>query len=155
MRKSTRSSFRRTWILLSLGGVSSEGDQRKIKKIRRRTRLLVPLGDCAETANVAAKRSRFLVQAVYDRAYRENVTLAPEAHGDTHLRSVPELLGARAIRSAQPQALSSSIRSKRKLAVKWSRIARGHETAPAGQGSRATVTGSASWSLRDAVFPRR
>lgn len=64
-------------VTLVEGAVSSEEDLHKIQVIRGRTRLLVSLGDCAVTANVPGMRNPFPVQAVYDRAYRENVTLAP------------------------------------------------------------------------------
>jgi NAD-reducing hydrogenase small subunit len=62
-------------ITLVEGAVSSEEDLRKIRIVRNRTTLLVSLGDCAVTANVPAMRNPFPVQAVYDRAYRENATL--------------------------------------------------------------------------------
>ncbi|HZP04939.1 MAG TPA: hypothetical protein VFB43_08565 [Terracidiphilus sp.] len=64
-------------VTLVEGAVSSEEDLHKIQVIRGRTKLLVSLGDCAVTANVPGMRNPFPVQAVYDRAYRENVTLAP------------------------------------------------------------------------------
>ncbi|HVZ83771.1 MAG TPA: hypothetical protein VG893_08850 [Terracidiphilus sp.] len=64
-------------ITLVEGAVSSEEDLHKIKLVRGRTRLLVSFGDCAVTANVPGMRNPFPVQAVYDRAYRENVTLNP------------------------------------------------------------------------------
>jgi NAD-reducing hydrogenase small subunit len=64
-------------ITLVEGAVSSEEDLHKIQAIRLRTKLLVSLGDCAVTANVPAMRNPFPVQAVYDRAYRENATLTP------------------------------------------------------------------------------
>jgi NAD-reducing hydrogenase small subunit len=64
-------------ITLVEGAVSSEEDLHKIKAIRGRTKLLVSLGDCAVTANVPAMRNPFPVQAIYDRAYCENVTLSP------------------------------------------------------------------------------
>jgi NAD-reducing hydrogenase small subunit len=75
-------------ITLVEGAVSSEEDLHKIQKIRRHTKLLVSLGDCAVTANVPAMRNPFPVQAVYDRAYCENVTLAP---GTPH-EMIPRLL---------------------------------------------------------------
>ena len=52
-------------------------DLRKIKMIRERTKILVSLGDCAVTANVPGMRNPFGTKAVYDRAYRENVTFDP------------------------------------------------------------------------------
>jgi NAD-reducing hydrogenase small subunit len=75
-------------ITLVEGAVSSDEDLHKIKAIRGRTKLLVSLGDCAVTANVPAMRNPFPVQAIYDRAYRENVTLAP----GTPDQIVPRLL---------------------------------------------------------------
>ena len=75
-------------ITLVEGAVSSDEDLHKIKAIRRRTKLLVSLGDCAVTANVPAMRNPFPVQAIYDRAYLENVTLAP----GTPNQVVPRLL---------------------------------------------------------------
>jgi NAD-reducing hydrogenase small subunit len=75
-------------ITLVEGAVSSDEDLHKIKSIRSRTKLLVSLGDCAVTANVPAMRNPFPVQAIYDRAYRENVTLAP----GTPDQVVPRLL---------------------------------------------------------------
>lgn len=75
-------------ITLVEGAVSSEEDLHKIQKIRRQTKLLVSLGDCAVTANVPAMRNPFPVQAICDRAYRENVTQAP----GTPDQVVPRLL---------------------------------------------------------------
>ncbi|HUB17981.1 MAG TPA: hypothetical protein VL990_05060 [Acidobacteriaceae bacterium] len=75
-------------ITLVEGAVSSDEDLHKIKSIRRRTKLLVSLGDCAVTANVPAMRNPFPVQAIYDRAYHENATLAP----GTPDQVVPRLL---------------------------------------------------------------
>jgi len=64
-------------ITLVEGAVSSEEDLHKIKLVRERTKILVSLGDCAVTANVPAMRNPFVTQAIYDRAYRENVTFDP------------------------------------------------------------------------------
>lgn len=75
-------------IALVEGAVSSEEDLHKIQLIRNRTKLLVSLGDCAVTANVPAMRNPFTVQAVYDRAYRENTTLTEGTPHDV----VPRLL---------------------------------------------------------------
>jgi NAD-reducing hydrogenase small subunit len=75
-------------ITLVEGAVSSEEDLHKIQKIRLQTKFLVSLGDCAVTANVPAMRNPFPVQAIYDRAYRENVTQTP----GTPDQVVPRLL---------------------------------------------------------------
>ena len=64
-------------IALIEGAVSSEEDLHKIQMIRKKTRTLVSLGDCAVTANVPGMRNPFGVKAVCDRAYTENVTLNP------------------------------------------------------------------------------
>ncbi len=64
-------------VTLVEGAVSSEGDLDKIKIVRERTKTLVSLGDCAVTANVPGMRNPFGTKAVYDRAYRENVTFDP------------------------------------------------------------------------------
>jgi len=64
-------------VTLVEGAVSSEEDLHKIKIVRERTRILVSLGDCAVTANVPGMRNPFGTKAVYDRAYRENVTFDP------------------------------------------------------------------------------
>lgn len=64
-------------VTLVEGAVSSEEDLHKIKMIRERTKILVSLGDCAISANVPGMRNPFGAKAVYDRAYRENVTFDP------------------------------------------------------------------------------
>jgi NAD-reducing hydrogenase small subunit len=64
-------------VTLVEGAVSSEDDLHKIRLVRERTRILVSLGDCAVTANVPGMRNPFGTKAVYDRAYRENVTFDP------------------------------------------------------------------------------
>jgi len=77
-------------ITLVEGAVSSEEDLHKIHMVRERTKTLVSLGDCAVTANVPSMRNPFPLKAVYDRAYRENVTLDP----GTPNQVVPALLPA-------------------------------------------------------------
>src|SRR3954453_19106685 len=64
-------------VTLVEGAVSSEEDLYKIKIVRARTKILVSLGACALAANVPGMRNRFGTKAVYDRAYRENVTFDP------------------------------------------------------------------------------
>jgi NAD-reducing hydrogenase small subunit len=62
-------------LTLVEGAVASEEDKEKIEHIRKHTRILVSLGDCAVTANVPSMRNQFGVQAVCDRAYKENATI--------------------------------------------------------------------------------
>jgi NAD-reducing hydrogenase small subunit len=75
-------------IALIEGAVSSEEDLHKIELVRSRTRILVSLGDCAVTANVPSMRNPFGVEAVCDRAYRENVTLSAGTPNEV----IPKLL---------------------------------------------------------------
>jgi NAD-reducing hydrogenase small subunit len=75
-------------VTLVEGAVSSEEDLHKIKMVRQRTSTLVSLGDCAITANVPSMRNPFPTKAVYERAYLENVTLAPRVPDQV----VPKLL---------------------------------------------------------------
>jgi NAD-reducing hydrogenase small subunit len=75
-------------ITLVEGAVSSEEDLHKIQAIRGRTRILVSLGDCAVTANVPGMRNPFILESIYDRAYRETATLNP----GTPDQVVPRLL---------------------------------------------------------------
>lgn len=76
-------------VALVEGGVATEEDLHKIQLIRKHTKTLVSLGDCAVTANVPSMRNPFGVKAVCDRAYRENVTLDAGIPDEV----VPKLLG--------------------------------------------------------------
>jgi len=60
-------------ISLVEGSVSTDEDERKIRMIRERTKILVSLGDCAVTGNVPSMRNTIPVDAIFDRVYRENV----------------------------------------------------------------------------------
>jgi NAD-reducing hydrogenase small subunit len=62
-------------VTLVEGAVSTDEDLIKIREVRMRTKLLVALGDCAITGNVPAMRTRFGVDTVLDRAYRENAQI--------------------------------------------------------------------------------
>lgn len=62
-------------IALVEGAVSTDEDERKIKKIREHTRILVSLGDCAVTGNVPVMRNAFPVEALFERAYKETATV--------------------------------------------------------------------------------
>ena len=80
-------------VTLVEGAVSSEEDLHKIQLVRKRTTILVSLGDCAVTANVSGMRNPFPVRSVYHRAYVENVTLAP---------GIPEQVVPRLLPHARP-----------------------------------------------------
>ena len=62
-------------ITLVEGAVSSEEDLHKVRAVRKKTKTLISLGDCAVTANVPSMRNPFGVKAIMNRAYVENATL--------------------------------------------------------------------------------
>jgi NAD-reducing hydrogenase small subunit len=64
-------------VCLVEGAVSSEEDLHKIKMVRERTKTIVAFGDCAVTSNVPGMRNPIGPDALFDRAYRENVTINP------------------------------------------------------------------------------
>lgn len=61
-------------IALVEGAVASVDDEKKIRKIRAHTKMLVAMGDCAITANVPSMRNPIGPGPILDRAYKENVT---------------------------------------------------------------------------------
>jgi len=70
------------------GAVSSQDDLEKIQHVRRHTRLLVALGDCAITSNVPAMRNPIPVKKLLDRIYVEGVN----THPGVPTEGVPQLL---------------------------------------------------------------
>jgi len=56
-------------VTLVEGAVSNQDDLKLVQKIRRRTRLLVALGDCAVTGNVPSMRNGIPVKALLERGY--------------------------------------------------------------------------------------
>lgn len=78
-------------VTLVEGAVSSNEDLEKIRHIRKHTKILVSLGDCAVTANVPSMRNSFRVGEVLDRAYIENASTQqqiPNVSVPTLLRQV-------------------------------------------------------------------
>ena len=61
-------------IALVEGAVASEDDEKKIKKIRAHTKVLVAMGDCAVTGNVPSMRNPFGPEKILERAYIENAS---------------------------------------------------------------------------------
>jgi len=59
------------------GSISTDEDLHKAQAFREHCTLLISLGDCAVNGNVPAMRNQFKLDAVMDRAYRENVTTHP------------------------------------------------------------------------------
>ena len=61
-------------IALVEGAVASEDDEKKIRKVRAHSKLLIAMGDCAITGNVPSMRNSFGPEAILDRAYIENAS---------------------------------------------------------------------------------
>jgi len=82
--------FPETDITLVEGAVANQEHLEHIRTVRRRTKILVSLGDCAVTGNVTAMRNLFKLEDVLDRAYRQTATVVigiPSGNG-----AVPRLL---------------------------------------------------------------
>jgi NAD-reducing hydrogenase small subunit len=62
-------------IALVEGAVASVDDEKKIKKIREHSKMLIAIGDCAITGNVPSMRNPMGPQAILERAYFENATI--------------------------------------------------------------------------------
>jgi len=75
-------------VTLVEGAVSSEEDLEKIRHIRKHTKCLVSLGDCAVNGNVPSMRNAFAVKDVEHRAYFENADLQQQVPATV----VPKLL---------------------------------------------------------------
>ena len=78
------------------GSVSSEEDLHRAQTFRKHCKLLISLGDCAVNGNVPAMRNQYKLEAVMDRAYRENVSehpAIPTVHVPVLLRQVRPVHG--------------------------------------------------------------
>jgi NAD-reducing hydrogenase small subunit len=58
-------------VTLVEGGVSSQEDLEKIRKVRQQSRVLVSLGDCAVTGNISAMRNPTPARKLLERIYVE------------------------------------------------------------------------------------
>ena len=65
-------------IALVEGAVASVDDEKKIRKIRAHSKLLVAMGDCAVAGNVPSMRNPFGPESILDRAYIETATIQPQ-----------------------------------------------------------------------------
>jgi NAD-reducing hydrogenase small subunit len=77
-------------VVLIEGAVSSEEDLEKLHKIRKRSKILVSLGDCAVTSNVPSMRNPFSVGEVEHRAYVENAECNQGAPREVIPRLLPQ-----------------------------------------------------------------
>jgi len=65
-------------ITLVEGAVSSVDDEKKIRKVRTHSKMLIAMGDCAITGNVPSMRNPIGPEAILNRAYIENVQAQPQ-----------------------------------------------------------------------------
>jgi NAD-reducing hydrogenase small subunit len=75
-------------VTLVEGAVSSEDDLEKVRLVRRNSRVVVALGDCATTGNVPAMRNPIPVREILERVYVEGADEQPGAPA----QGVPKLL---------------------------------------------------------------
>jgi NAD-reducing hydrogenase small subunit len=75
-------------VTLVEGAVSSQDDLKLLQTVRKRSRMVVALGDCAVTGNVAAMRNTIPVSALLKRVYVEGAQANPCLPSE----SVPALL---------------------------------------------------------------
>lgn len=75
-------------VALIEGAISNEEDLHKALKLRKNSRLLASLGDCAVTANVPSMRNSFHLNDIFQRAYKEHAE--HETGAPTY--AVPKLL---------------------------------------------------------------
>jgi NAD-reducing hydrogenase small subunit len=69
-------------VTLVEGAISTQEDVDKLQQIRQRTRMLVSLGDCAVTGNVAGMRNMVPVNKLLQRIYVEGADEAGCIPGD-------------------------------------------------------------------------
>jgi len=75
-------------VALVEGAIGSVEDERKIRRVREHTTLLIAMGDCAVTGNVPAMRNPFCLFPILERAYHENAS----AQQQTPSELVPALI---------------------------------------------------------------
>src|SRR5512142_2342053 len=75
-------------VALVEGAVGATEHQELLKEIRRNTKVLVALGDCAVTGNVPSMRNYVGREAVLDRAYLELASHQPQVPGEVVTRLV-------------------------------------------------------------------
>jgi NAD-reducing hydrogenase small subunit len=77
-------------ITLVEGAIANQEHLESIHAIRKRTKILVSLGDCAVTGNVTAMRNAFGVDDVLNRAYKETAAIVVGIPSGNNV--VPKLL---------------------------------------------------------------
>ena len=74
-------------VTLVEGAISTQEDVERLHQIRARSKMLVSLGDCAVTGNVAAMRNVFPVNKLLQRIYVEGA----DAGGGVPHEGLPQL----------------------------------------------------------------
>ena len=67
-------------VCLVEGAASSDEDIHKLKIIRKNSKCVVALGDCAVTGNVPSMRNSLKIEEIYDRAYFEGLLAGSHFH---------------------------------------------------------------------------
>jgi len=75
-------------VVLVEGAVSNMDDLKLVQKVRKRSKLLIALGDCAVTSNVPGMRNTIPTKRLLERAYVEGADVNHRAPTD----GVPALL---------------------------------------------------------------
>ncbi len=70
------------------GAVSTVEDVKKIKEIRKKTKILISMGDCAITGNVPSMRNSFNLKDVIQKGYIENA----DGQVEPEFYDIPQLL---------------------------------------------------------------
>jgi NAD-reducing hydrogenase small subunit len=75
-------------VTLVEGAVSNQDDMKLVQTLRKRSRLVVALGDCAVTGNVPSMRNGIRVKRLLEEVYLERVSADPKVPVD----GVPALM---------------------------------------------------------------
>lgn len=70
------------------GGVSTDEDLEKLRRVRECSKFLVALGDCATTSNISAMRNMFSVRSILNRIYIDGA----DEHAAIPAQGLPSLL---------------------------------------------------------------
>ncbi|HMP74253.1 MAG TPA: NADP oxidoreductase [Kiritimatiellia bacterium] len=75
-------------VVLIEGAVSTPEDVEKLRKIRKNTKIVVALGDCAVTANVPGMRNNLKTEDIFQLAYFDQA----QANQQIPIEHIPPLL---------------------------------------------------------------
>ena len=84
-------------VFLITGSVSTDEDVKKVRTIRKKSRVVVALGDCAVTGNVPSMRNPLKLSEVLDHAYQTTATHQPQVPGENLPELLPRVLPVHAV----------------------------------------------------------